>query len=285
MEMSSLKKRIKYAVIFLVLLLTEIAIGTWGRGFIRGFVGDVLVIPTIYFLLRIIFVRDRIFTAYVLPILVYFLGIHAEVLQAWGLVERLGIPRDSVLAIAIGGVCDMKDILAYLLGLYLIGLMLIADRRDVKGEKGWYPLAVFVHWTWGYAATMLGFIVYLVNFGCPHSYYRGVVRTVWNSDFGLSLGMFIFTPRGPAAGDDTPEALSRRDYCNEITVHEYGHTFQALLLGPLYLIVIGIPSLAWGILPCFNEFRKRKNKDYTWLFCESWASRWGEKVTGEKAYK
>ena len=41
MEMSSLKKRIKYAVIFLVLLLTEIAIGAWGRGFIRGFVGDV----------------------------------------------------------------------------------------------------------------------------------------------------------------------------------------------------------------------------------------------------
>ena len=43
------------------------------------------------------------------------------------------------------------------------------------------------------------------------------------------------------------EELSKR-----LLVHEYGHTIQSLIFGPLYLIVMGIPSTLWGFLPYFQ---------------------------------
>ena len=115
----------------------------------------------------------------------------------------------------------------------------------------------------------------------PHTYYRGVVKTAWPKNMGISLGFFIFTPNEETDGDKE----ERMKYCNEVMVHEYGHTFQALLLGPLYIFVIGIPSLLWGRTPFFINLRKKKNILYTWLYCEKWASDWGEAVTKEKAIR
>ena len=87
-----MKIRIKFIIAFIILLLAEIAIGKWGRGFVRGFVGDVLVIPTIYMLLRATFFgKDSIFSVYVLPFLCYYLGWWAEILQAIGILDILGI--------------------------------------------------------------------------------------------------------------------------------------------------------------------------------------------------
>ncbi len=54
--------------------------------------------------------------------------------------------------------------------------------------------------------------------------------------------------------------------------HEWGHTRQSLILGPLYLIVIGIPSIIWAethriIAP---------NKPYDWFYTEAWANKLGD---------
>lgn len=54
--------------------------------------------------------------------------------------------------------------------------------------------------------------------------------------------------------------------------HEWGHTRQSLILGPLYLIVIGIPSIIWAathriIVP---------NKPYDWFYTEAWANKLGD---------
>lgn len=284
MKNSVMKKRICSGVIFLVLLSAEILIGKYGRGFVRGYVGDILVIPCIYYLLRCTFFgRDTVFSVYVLPLLTYFLGWNAEILQAYHIADVLGIAKDSPLRIAIGGVCDLKDILCYLVGLYLIGLIMMAEPPQDGPGKRWYPMAVFLHWTWGYPQTIAGLFIYLYYFGCPHSYYGGVVKTAWPKDSGVSLGMFIFTPREPAPSDSGKEAEDRRRYCDEVTVHEYGHTFQALLLGYLYPVIIGIPSMSWANIPYFRKLRREKNIPYTWLFCEKWASYAGEKVTGKKA--
>ena len=87
----------------------------------------------------------------------------------------------------------------------------------------------------------------------------------------MSLGLFIFTPS---------EESSRSQ---PVRIHEYGHTIQSLLLGPLYLAVIGIPSYLWANLPVFVRLRREKKIPYTALFAESWASRLGEKAAGEKA--
>ena len=97
---------------------------------------------------------------------------------------------------------------------------------------------------------------------------RSAVVTEWAHDAGLSLGAFIFVPEGCPA---------------ELVVHEYGHTAQSLLLGPLYLPVIGLPSLVWAELPTLRRYRARRGVSYYSFWPERWANRLGERVTGESA--
>lgn len=63
---------------------------------------------------------------------------------------------------------------------------------------------------------------------------------------GLSLGLFIFTPK-----DEVENAQL-------IRVHEYGHTIQSLVLGP-FMLFVGIISVAWGDLPYFRRMRWEKH--------------------------
>ena len=74
----------------------------------------------------------------------------------------------------------------------------------------------------------------------------------------------------------TQEELARK-----LLVHEYGHTIQSLILGPLYLIMIGIPSTLWGFL--FAKKRYEKQIPYCAFFTENWANKCGEYVTNEES--
>lgn len=279
-----MRARLKYGITFLILFGVEFLIARYGSGVLRSYIGDILVIPTVYFLLRAVFFpKDSIFSVYVLPFLAYFSGWAAEVLQAFHLLDHLGISSNSLLAIVLGGTFDLRDGLCYYFGLLLIGVFLAVETNWKNDRRWWYPLAVFFHWTWGFYQTIGGFFIYLWFFRCKHYYYRGVVRTAWNMNSGLSMGMFIFTPKEPDPEDQSVHAVAEREYCEQVAVHEYGHTFQALLLGPLYLIVVGIPSITWAGLPKFQRLRAQKGIPYTKLYCEKWASRLGEKVTKEKA--
>lgn len=121
---------------------------------------------------------------------------------------------------------------------------------------------------WGFPQTLLGFAVFLRLRKAPHSRYRGAVVTEWKKPTGLSLGLFVFIPEGKTGKD--------------FLVHEYGHTIQSLLLGPLYLLIIGAPSVLWCNLRCFSKLRRKRGIPYQYLYTERWANRWGEKVTGEK---
>lgn len=62
-------------------------------------------------------------------------------------------------------------------------------------------------------------------------------------------------------------------YRSNMIKHEYGHTIQSKILMPMYLPIIGIPSLLWNRL--FRAYRKRKNKSYYSFYTESWANRLG----------
>ena len=45
--------------------------------------------------------------------------------------------------------------------------------------------------------------------------------------------------------------------------HELGHTIQSKILGPLYLIVIGIPSITYcGLRRLFSSLRKKNYYDF-----------------------
>ena len=61
----------------------------------------------------------------------------------------------------------------------------------------------------------------------------------------------------------------------ETVKHELGHTIQSKILGPLYLIVIGIPSITYcGLRRIFPSLRK---KNYYNFYTESTANYLSEK--------
>ena len=116
--------------------------------------------------------------------------------------------------------------------------------------------------TWGLPQTLAGFVVFLA---CKARGRRsfplgGAVCTEWDRQDGVSLGLFIFCPENGG-----------------IYLHEYGHTWQSLLLGPLYLPAVLVPSLIWAGLPAFKKMRRTKRIPYSRLYCEKWADRIGAK--------
>jgi len=56
--------------------------------------------------------------------------------------------------------------------------------------------------------------------------------------------------------------------------HELGHCRQSRLLGPLYLLVIGLPSLLWAAAYP-RVARRRPTADYFSFYTERWADRLG----------
>lgn len=72
---------------------------------------------------------------------------------------------------------------------------------------------------------------------------------------GITLGEYIIV--------GTKQALTVR--------HEFGHVVQSRILGPLYLLVIGLPSLLWAWLHRYIA----PDKSYYWFYTERWADRLG----------
>lgn len=131
-----MKKRIFTACCFAALLIVEIIIGALSGGFIRAYVGDVLIIPLIYCFVRIFYTHDNRF----LPLAVGGLGILAEIVQYFDLCGILGIDKRSILGIIIGSHADIGDILCYITGIILIYICefmyrRIVDRRMHINEK------------------------------------------------------------------------------------------------------------------------------------------------------
>ena len=135
-------------------------------------------------------------------------------------------------------------------------------------------LFYFWQWTWGLSVNLVGGVAYLIckyvkKYDTDRVGYAYIVLIPWDQG-GLSLGLFIFMKK------DHP----RENWTYNTRIHEYGHTWQYLLLGPLYWLVIAIPSAIW--CNCFDGYRKKNNVSYYKLYCEAWANHWGQKATGLK---
>lgn len=139
-------------------------------------------------------------------------------------------------------------------------------------------LYVLLQCTWGLLQTAAGAAVCLRYRRRPRFRYHGAVVISWPRSDSLSLGLFVFLSDHPPVdrrGAAPPEEIPRR-----LLVHEYGHTIQSLILGPLYLPLIGLPSLLWASLPpCRRKWRG--NVSYFSFFPEKTANSLGEKVTKE----
>ncbi len=141
-------------------------------------------------------------------------------------------------------------------------------------------LYLFFQCTWGILQSLLGFLLFLCHLYSPHKQYHGAIVTYWSKKSSISLGCFIFVTNRPYFYDKLKDECSQNELSNRLLVHEYGHTIQSLILGPLYLIVMGIPSTLWGFLPCCAKKRKQ-GISYFSFFTESWANKLGETVTKE----
>lgn len=112
---------------------------------------------------------------------------------------------------------------------------------------------------------LLGFALYL--------YYQGYeeMRQVGYNDVvvvkspkmrgGISLGQYV---------------IVSRDANLETIYHESGHCRQSQILGWLYLIVIGLPSIIWAALYGIQEIRERWS--YYDFYTERWANELGEET-------
>ena len=141
---------------------------------------------------------------------------------------------------------------------------------------------VILQCTWGIIQTLFGFVVFLVNIKHKHYFYHGAIVTERGASSSVSLGMFIFVTTNPMKDKRTENRIPDDELSNRLLVHEYGHTIQSLILGPLYLIVMGIPSTLWGFLPSCQK-RREKGVSYFSFFTEKFANYLGEKVIKEKS--
>lgn len=74
---------------------------------------------------------------------------------------------------------------------------------------------------------------------------------------GISLGKYIILASRFASDNDSIQ-------------HEWGHTRQSRMLGPLYLFVVGLPSLLWAAW-----WHPGRGVSYFSFFTERWADRLG----------
>ena len=136
--------------------------------------------------------------------------------------------------------------------------------------------------TWGFPQTLAGAFVYLITTGCPRFTFHGSIGTVWKASSSVSLGLFIFVakdPRTPRSDSFIQERKATAGADPRLVVHEYGHCIQSLIFGPLYLLVIGIPSFTWMMLPALRRRRANRGISYYSLYTERLANYLGEAVT------
>ncbi len=127
--------------------------------------------------------------------------------------------------------------------------------------------------TWGLPQNIVGLIGFLVAKAHgreQEKFHNSYISYISRKDFGgVSLGIFIFI-----------NTNVRDDRRHDMRIHEYGHTIQSAILGPLWPFVIALPSVIWCNTPYFRKLRKEKNVSYYCAYCEGWSNLcglWGTK--------
>lgn len=125
--------RKSFCIYAVLLFLTEVLIALYApAGFIRGFVGDVLVVILLFCMVRVVVPpvvnlvansKDegikRFFQTPWLALAVLLFAFAIEFGQYWGLVDKLGLGGNRLARIVIGSHFDPLDLVAYFVG-YLI---------------------------------------------------------------------------------------------------------------------------------------------------------------------
>ena len=126
-------------------------------------------------------------------------------------------------------------------------------------------LASVLIYIWQLPQHIIGLIVLLYFYlnHCSYSSYRNSkVICSYKMRGGMTLGRYIFVSESAD---------------NLTIMHEYGHVLQSQYLGPLYLFVIGIPSLihAW-----LNTYIRCCWKEGYYNYYHFYTEKWANKLAG-----
>ncbi len=122
----------------------------------------------------------------------------------------------------------------------------------------------FLLMIWELPQKLLTLIIRKLSKGVIVGEYNDAKVYYWGWSGGMSLSDSIFVPF---------EWDKKKEWQNEYVKHEYGHTKQSKYLGPLYLIVIGLPSLLWAWLG--EKYREKNDISYYAFYTEKWANKLG----------
>lgn len=129
--------------------------------------------------------------------------------------------------------------------------------------------------TWGCITTIIGFLVtiFCIIFlkGKPHKNGFSYIVEIGNNWGGLELGAFALCSN---------YSISNPKWYEHTRRHEFGHSLQNIIFGPLYIFVVGIPS---AIRYWYNVIAESKGKRFAsdWydsIWFEGTATKWGTKI-------
>ncbi|WP_404408758.1 hypothetical protein [Jeotgalibacillus malaysiensis] len=128
---------------------------------------------------------------------------------------------------------------------------------------------IYLFWliqlTWGLLINIPGLLISLI-FICsgkkPKLFNQAVYFETGEKWGGVNFGGFFFV---------------QKDASERLKSHEYGHCFQNLYLGPLMPFAVTIPSAFRYHIRAYRMKKGSPLKPYDSFWCESWATRLGEK--------
>ncbi|MCG7991806.1 MAG: hypothetical protein JAY99_13135 [Candidatus Thiodiazotropha lotti] len=125
---------------------------------------------------------------------------------------------------------------------------------------------ILLDWTWCLPQTLVGLgwyflITRLLDRRAQKVNQLGALRVIRYQRLtgGVSSGPFLFYQHSSCG--------------YEMLYHEYGHYRQSMLLGPLYLPLIGLPSIGWAVVKKAGFFQQTP---YTAFPTERWADQLAE---------
>lgn len=132
----------------------------------------------------------------------------------------------------------------------------------------------FLSLTWGILMTSIGAIVFLVTIfigGKLHKNGCSIIVEFGGNWGGLSLGCFAFCGS---------YSETNNYWFNHTRKHEFGHSIQNAILGPLFPFIIAIPS---SIRYHYRNFAIKRGKafDANWydsIWFEGTATKYGSKI-------
>jgi hypothetical protein len=112
---------------------------------------------------------------------------------------------------------------------------------------------------WEILQNIIGLILTLFYKTTEEIEYKDrIIRYCKGFPGGISLGSYIFV------GTKNTKTIA----------HEYGHSIQSKWLGPLYLFIVGIPSIVWAGL--YGSVIKPTTNGYYKFYTEKWADKIGK---------